>query len=155
MISKYAVFVGGRGGEDGMGFELRGSCLQGRPSTAWTTSPAAFALVTFYIGSHLFAQADLDHHPPVFCFPPLLGWYVHSTMPSFFQLRSFLPWLAGNRHPFNLSLPRRQVWALGIWLAGVLLSKSNRYFSLQQVSSRWRWCAKSHQRSTSNPSRTS
>jgi hypothetical protein len=42
----------------GLGFELRVSSLQSRPSTAWVMPPVHFALVLLEMGSHeLFAQA--------------------------------------------------------------------------------------------------
>jgi hypothetical protein len=35
----------------------------------------------------VFAQASLDWDPPILCYPLLLGWQAHPTMPSLFSTR--------------------------------------------------------------------
>jgi hypothetical protein len=37
-----------------------------RHSTTWAMLPAIFALVTFEIASHVYAQASLDLHPTIY-----------------------------------------------------------------------------------------
>jgi hypothetical protein len=48
-----------------LGFKLRISCLLGSCSTTWVMPPAHFALVTFEIGSHIYAQTSSYHHSPI------------------------------------------------------------------------------------------
>jgi hypothetical protein len=56
----------------------------------------------------LFAQAGLDHNPPILLFLPSLGWQLWTTMPFFFCWdgisQNFLPRLAWNHSPPNLNL---------------------------------------------------
>jgi hypothetical protein len=51
-----------------LGFELRALHLLGSWSTTLAITSALFALVVLEIGSHVFAQANLDCNPPILCF---------------------------------------------------------------------------------------
>jgi hypothetical protein len=65
-----------------MRFELRSVGFQGKTSITWATPPALFALVIFEIASHVYAQASLDHDPPIYA---MRGPY-HHAQPSFLFL---------------------------------------------------------------------
>jgi hypothetical protein len=91
-----------------LGFELRASCLLNWYSTAWATPSAHFAVVILKVGAHFLLKTAWTTIL-LFCFLPVLGWQVHTTMSSFFLFRwsftNFFPGLALNHSSPDLRLP--------------------------------------------------
>jgi hypothetical protein len=67
-------------------FEFRASYLLGRNSIIWAMPLVLFALVIFGDRVSLFAQASLDHNPPILSFPCWLDDRCRPPCPAFICL---------------------------------------------------------------------
>jgi hypothetical protein len=106
-----------------LGFAPRALCLLKRCSTAWSMTPALFALVILEIGSHFFCEGCMGHHPPILCVMLLLGWQEHAIRPTFFLLRLNLTnFFAEVGLELQFSLPQLPQWLwFQVWTTGTML----------------------------------
>jgi hypothetical protein len=87
--------------------DLRASHLPGRHSTTWPVPPACFALVIFWIQSHIFAQVFLNWDPTIYIsfLARIIGMNHHAQLLVEWGLMSSVPGLVSNLDPLDIRCP--------------------------------------------------